>query len=132
MTEYVVELDPDLVKPLEDDISQGEIIGYQNGRPVRKDPEIRIDFQVAFFDGLKVELFSNEHPPPHFRVKYQGSTANFAIADCHPINGDSGVLRYRRNVKRWWKGNKQLLIKIWNERRPSDCTVGEYREGTDE
>jgi hypothetical protein len=127
VTEYIVPLGDAATKSLAVDFAKGRIVGFENGKPVRKQ-ELEIRYAVAMYQGLKVEVFSNEHPPPHFRVQYQGSTANFAIADCRPINGDDEVLRYRRNVKRWWKGNKQLLIKTWNERRPSDCTVGEYRE----
>ncbi|MGH8194068.1 MAG: DUF4160 domain-containing protein [Woeseiaceae bacterium] len=42
---------------------------------------------VALYNGLKVEIFSDEHPPPHFRVKYSGETANYTIKDCTKING---------------------------------------------
>lgn len=30
---------------------------------------------VARIDGVKVEVFANEHAPPHFRVIYQGTVA---------------------------------------------------------
>ena len=83
---------------------------------------------VEKVDGYKIEIFANEHPPPHFRVKYQNMVANFRISDCHVENGDSELVRkYGKNIKRWWKENKQHLIQIWNERRPADCPVGEYR-----
>lgn len=37
---------------------------------------------IASINGLKIEIFSREHPPPHFRVFCAGETANFAIKDC--------------------------------------------------
>lgn len=82
------------------------------------------DAQVARFNGLKVEVFSNEHPPPHFRVKYQSESNNFTICECEPLNGGS-LRKYFGNIKKWWNDEgKELLIKAWNERRPSDCPVG--------
>lgn len=123
MNEYSVPIEGDALKALSESFKAGPIIEYQ-GRELH----YLIEYAVARLGALKLEVFSNEHPPPHFRVKYQGFTANFSISDGEPINGDEQVLRYRKNVKNWWKDNKQLLIETWNERRPSDCTVGEYRE----
>jgi hypothetical protein len=74
---------------------------------------------------LKVEIFSNEHPPPHFRVSISGEQANFAISDCRNLTG--GLASYARAVRRWHSVNKALLISTWNARRPSDCPVGPYR-----
>lgn len=85
-----------------------------------------IKYQVASFDGLKVEIFSNEHGPPHFRVSYDGKSANYRISDCERIAGDLG--RHEAKI-RWWHGqNKKLLIETWDARRPTDCPVGKYRE----
>ena len=77
---------------------------------------------------VKVEIFSNEDPPPHFRVLYQGSTANFTIKDCSLRDGSGQVLRYQKKIRVWWAENKQLLIDKWNSTRPAGCPVGEYRE----
>lgn len=78
--------------------------------------------------GLKVEIFANEHPPPHFRVKMQSSTANYRIADCKRMDGSGEVLRYEKTIRKWWERHKIALIDTWNDRRPSDCPVGRYVE----
>lgn len=78
--------------------------------------------------GLKVEVFANEHPPPHFRVKLQASTANFRISDCERLNGSGEVLRHERTIRSWWKDHKTDLIEAWDKMRPSDCPVGTYSE----
>ena len=39
---------------------------------------------VARINKLKIEVFSNEHPPPHFRVIYAGKSNAFSIRDCTP------------------------------------------------
>jgi hypothetical protein len=84
------------------------------------------EVQVARLDGLKIEVFANEHPPPHFRVSFQGETANYRIAECGQING--GLARFYRNVRRWHAEHKQTLIDAWNRYRPTNCPVGVYRE----
>jgi len=86
-----------------------------------------IEFLVGFNKGLKIEIFADEHPPPHFRVLYQGETNNFRISDGIPMNGD-GLRQYFRDIRKWHKKNKQVLIDTWNRTRPSDCPVGMYKE----
>lgn len=125
MTEYAITLSDHLSDPLRRSLDNGIIAKYDDsGRPlflIRK-------ALVEKVDGFKIEIFSNEHPPPHFRVIYQGMTANFRISDCKVLNGDKKLLKYNNNIKAWWKENKELLIQFWNARRPSDCPVGNYKE----
>lgn len=122
--ENSVELDSVLTKELIDAISGSSIPHWDEYGNLIFRFEKRLVDRV---DGLKVEVFSNEHPPPHFRVKYQGGTANFTIADCATINGDYSVLRHHSRIKAWWKMNKQKIIEAWNKGRPSDCPVGQYK-----
>lgn len=86
-----------------------------------------LEHEVDKLNGLKIEVFSNAHPPPHFRVNFGRETNCFRIADCQPMYGNS-LKQYFRNIKQWHKDNKQLLIDVWNKTRPSECPVGEYRE----
>lgn len=83
--------------------------------------------RVDAINGLLVEIFAREHPPPHFRVTYQGATNNFSIKDCTPLNG-KGLRAYFRNIREWHAVNKGQLIDVWNSTRPSDCPVGKYIE----
>ena len=75
---------------------------------------------------LKVQVFSNEHPPPHFRVITNKESNNFTISDCSPLNGNA-LSRFFRQIREWHRTHKQELMEAWNDRRPSDCPVGEYR-----
>ncbi|OOY31258.1 DUF4160 domain-containing protein [Thioclava sp. F36-6] len=126
MTEYAVSVPEEIEDELSKSFASGRIIEFtEQGEYV----ELK-KVQVDRLGGLKIEIFSNEHPPPHFRVKFQGSTANYSISDCQRINGSGEVVRFENNIYKWWKSNKRKLIDIWNERRPSDCPVGEYREAT--
>lgn len=85
-----------------------------------------IQFLVDRFKGMKVSIFANEHPPPHFCVTCGSESANYRISDCVQLNG--GFKREYRIIKVWHSKNKEGLVRVWNERRPSDCPVGEYRE----
>jgi hypothetical protein len=78
------------------------------------------------FGGLKIEIFANEHPPPHFRVICAGETANYRISDCEQLNG--GLRKYQRVIRAWHSKHKPKLIQAWNNFRPSDCPVGKYTE----
>lgn len=124
MTEPIL-IDEDLIEDLSKRIAESEIENITNGIPI-----VYTRVLVDRFDGLKVEVFSNEHGKPHFRVRHQGSTANYLIADCSRINGSGQVLLHEKAIKKWWMDNKPKLISKWDECRPSDCTVGVYRGET--
>lgn len=124
MTEWLVSVSDDLIEELAESIQQGPILEIREGKVLR----LLNEETVARIQGLKLEIFSNEHPPPHFRVKYQSSTANYQIKDCSRLNGSGEVLKYEKNIRLWWGKNKTSLIETWNRLRPSDCPVGEYRE----
>tara|TARA_R110000850_G_scaffold248819_1_gene373721 strand:+ start:1935 stop:3194 length:1260 start_codon:yes stop_codon:yes gene_type:complete len=125
MTEWVVDVDDTLAEALAECIRQGPIREIKDGKAMR----MLTEETVARIEGLKIEIFANEHPPPHFRVIYQGSTANFTIADCKRMNGSGQILRFEKNVVHWWSTNKKTLIETWNRLRPADCPVGKYKGG---
>jgi hypothetical protein len=33
--------------------------------------------EIGRIGGLKISIFAREHPPPHFRVSFQGESANY-------------------------------------------------------
>ena len=78
---------------------------------------------VSMQNGLKIEVYPNEHPPPHFHVKCGDIKVSFSIEHCELLRGK---LDGRRTalIKWWHKKSKSKLIDIWNKTRPSDCMVG--------
>ena len=128
MNEWSVPVSADITSKLAECIQQGPVLEIRDGRGFR----LLTEETLARVNGLKIELFSNEHPPPHFRVKFQSSTANFSIADCSRLNGSGEVLKYEKNIILWWRDNKRSLIDTWNRLRPSDCPVGQYLESNGE
>jgi len=119
--EWKVDVPMKVAKKLAESLRQGPIFNDQGRRYLT-------EIKVAQLDGIKIEIFANEHPPPHFRVKYAGEAANYTISDCTQLDGD--LKKWYRNIKRWHQDNKDFLIERWNKTRPSDCPVGEYREET--
>ena len=106
MTEYVVSVPEELEDELFKSFASGRIIEFTDKGEYVELKKVQVDR----LNGLKIEVFSNEHPPPHFRVKFQGSTANYRISDCKRINGKGEVIRFENNIFKWWKSNKQNLI----------------------
>ena len=78
---------------------------------------------VEMHKGLKIEIYPDEHPPPHFHVKGSDINVSFSIENCKLLEG---TIDSRRNalIEWWWKRSNSKLIDIWNNTRPSDCPVG--------
>jgi hypothetical protein len=119
VAEWKVELTGAAVQELEESLNQGPVLDDQGRR-------FLVEREVDRIGNLKIYIYSDEHPPPHFLVKCTEGSCRFTIADCTPL--DKGLDKFLRNIKRWHKDNKQLLVDTWNESRPSDCPVGKYRE----
>lgn len=82
---------------------------------------------VGSVGGLKIEIYFNEHPPPHFHVKSSGINATFSIKDFQLIEGNIQG-RELKMIKWWYERSRPKLISSWNNHRPSDCKVGPILE----
>jgi hypothetical protein len=80
--------------------------------------------RICRVKGLAIVVWADEHPPPHFHVKYQGMDASFSIVDGTRLPGGRGLEKYERTIRSWWEHNQTKLIEVWNTTRPSDCPVG--------
>lgn len=78
---------------------------------------------VEYVNGLKIEIFHNEHPPPYFHVITSNFTASFTVENCELLHGSIGG-RERKIIEWWHKRSKNKLLKLWNITRPSNCGVG--------
>ena len=79
---------------------------------------------VAKYNGIKIEIYSNEHPPAHFHIVSGENNASFAIDDCELLKNKGFSPKVIKNIQDWFLYSKDRLIEVWNETRPSDCTVG--------
>lgn len=86
---------------------------------------IKVEKHLAYRgSGFKYEVFSNEHPPPHFRVLKGSDCAVFDLRNGTFLHGTGKIQRLRKSVERTYPQIRDTLIERWNETRPSDCTVG--------
>lgn len=115
MREWVVAVPDGLVKQLGDDFRSGALLDSHGRRSLD-------EAQVGSINGLRVEIFAREHPPPHFRVFYQGESANFDVCSGEPLT--AGLTKWLRNIRKWHQTNRTMLVEQWNLMRPSDCPVG--------
>lgn len=83
-----------------------------------------VEEEVGKIDGMSVQIQSNEHPPPHFHVRFAGENASFSLSDGKRLLGIKGLEKFDKNIARWWKLHRCELIDDWNRLRPSDCPVG--------
>lgn len=82
---------------------------------------------VGKVNGLKIEVFAKEHPPPHFHISGGGIDATFSLTTCELLQGKiSG--REAALVKWWYDRSRSNLISAWNQSRPTDCPVGPVSE----
>lgn len=86
---------------------------------------IEIRALVERLGAIKVEIYPNEHPPPHFHVRTPNGTASFAIENCQKLEGQ---LRRgdEQKVRLLRQHAKPLLVEKWDQMRPTECTVGSY------
>ena len=117
MPTYIVPVGSDLVEELEESFFHGPIVTDDGLRLLNEE-------EIGRMNKMSVQIQSDEHPPPHFHVRYGGENASFGLADGKRLPGTKGLERYDRNVKQWWKEHKCELIHAWNRLRPADCTVG--------
>jgi hypothetical protein len=115
MSEWAVPVTDEVLAALADDFERGPILDDRGRRALE-------EAAVGVLNGLRVEIFAREHPPAHFRVRYQGQSANFDICTGQPLT--AGLERWHRNIKKWHAENRQVLIDKWNKSRPTDCPVG--------
>jgi hypothetical protein len=71
---------------------------------------------IAYFLGISVRMFFNDHEPPHFHVRYQGFRARIRIADGEMIDGRLPP-SVRRLLKEWAALRQDALMRNWRSAR---------------
>tara|TARA_R110002124_G_scaffold231235_5_gene396528 strand:- start:18090 stop:18488 length:399 start_codon:yes stop_codon:yes gene_type:complete len=117
MSPITIDLPETLVAELEESFMHGPMLDDDGLRMLTEE-------QVGRLDGMSVQIQANEHPPPHFHVRYNRENASFSITDGIRLKGVNGLEKFDKNIKQWWKKNYCKLIEVWNRTRPSDCPVG--------
>ena len=86
-------------------------------------------YKIGTIDNkIKIDISSDEHPPPHFHVYIDNRKYSFDIKNCNQINGKKLRAREFKKISTWYSENRELIIKIWNDTRPTNCSVGYFRD----
>lgn len=93
---------------------------FQTGTPFRKIGTIE--------NKIRLDISSNEHPPPHFHVFIDDDKYSFRIKDCSQLNGAKLKSRDKKKILNWYNMNRNHIIRAWNATRPFNCKVGKYIE----
>ena len=67
---------------------------------------------VAYFYGIAVQMFFNDHNPPHFHARYGNAKALIRIADGQIISGELPPTA-RRMVEQWTELRRGELEENW-------------------
>jgi hypothetical protein len=68
---------------------------------------------VAIVDGVKIQFFPREHPPPHFHAVITEHRAQIEIASLRVINGRLPPAKLRAVIS-WAKSRQQVLTDTWD------------------
>ena len=72
---------------------------------------------VKIIDAIKIDIYSREHPPPHFHAIYAEYEELIIIESLHTY---AGRLPKNQRVKviEWAQGEKELLFENFNRLNP--------------
>jgi hypothetical protein len=67
---------------------------------------------VAYFYGIAIQMFFNDHNPPHFHARYGRAKALVRISDGQIISGELPQLATRL-VREWALARREELEENW-------------------
>ncbi len=111
----------DILTAFEGFLSSDDYIEEDNGKKFVVETRARVDT----INGYKIEIYSDEHSPPHFHiVKNNKKLAAYTIDDCKKL---SGYLpnKLEKKILFFHGCAKDKMINFWNNTRPRNCEVGE-------
>ncbi len=102
-------------------LSSDDYIEEKDGKQYVVETRVRVDT----INGYKIEIYSDEHSPPHFHIiKNNKKLASYTIHDCKKLSGNLPT-KLEKKVLFFHECSKEKLIKFWNNTRPGNCEVGE-------
>lgn len=72
---------------------------------------------VKTIDNIKIDIYSRDHPPPHFHVKFAEYEELVVIETLDTYAGKMPKVQ-RKKVTDWATDNKQFLLEIFNKLNP--------------
>ena len=72
--------------------------------------------EISRFFGIIIAMFYNDHPPPHFHIRYGSQRAIIGIEDLALLEGDLSP-RVLGLVIEWAALHRRELLDNWNQAR---------------
>jgi hypothetical protein len=72
--------------------------------------------EISRFFGIVIAMFYNDHPPPHFHIRYGSQRAIIGIEDLARLEGDLSP-RVLGLVIEWAALHRVELLDNWNQAR---------------
>jgi hypothetical protein len=72
---------------------------------------------VITIDSIKIDVYSREHPPPHFHAKFAEFEELIEIETLETYAGNIPRMQ-RKKVTDWAGDNKKFLLDIFNQLNP--------------
>jgi len=72
---------------------------------------------LKIIDNIKIDIYSRDHPPPHFHVKFAEFEELIEIETLETYTGKIPKL-YRKKVTDWALENKLFLLEVFNKLNP--------------
>jgi uncharacterized protein YecE (DUF72 family) len=126
-SEFIVEFRSESLIALEQGMQSGYIVELVEERNDGRELVFIEKAAAGVLGALKMHIYADEHPPPHFHVKYNGKENSFRIDDASPLYPDGDLKKWFKNIKKWHNQNKEELISTWNRMRPEGCSVGPFQ-----
>jgi hypothetical protein len=73
---------------------------------------------VAIINGIRIEFYFDEHPPPHFHARYGEFVAQIDLETLEIIKG-SLPRPQMRTIQQWATSRRQALQQAWDA-----CSAG--------
>lgn len=82
--------------------------------------------QVAKIRNMKIEIYANDHNPPHFHVKSNDLSINatFRLDNCSLINGQLSSDDLKR-INAFYNDTytQSIMRKMWNDSKPDNKMI---------
>lgn len=65
------------------------------------------------FDGIKIDLYFDDHAPPHFHAIYAEYEELIEITTLETYQGYLPAKQHKKVIQ-WARANQDILMEIWN------------------
>ena len=72
---------------------------------------------IEIIDGIKINIYANDHLPPHFHAIYAEYEALIRIEDMEVLKGELPTAQYKK-IRQWLVGKEKALMNVYYDLNP--------------